>query len=50
MSKKCEFCLGTGYVKDVQYDTDAHRYYDAGLIECKHPNNYGDNPGTDADD
>ena len=43
---QCEFCEDTGYVDDVQYDKNTHRYYKAGLIECKHPNNHGDNPGT----
>lgn len=46
MENVCEFCLNTGYVQNVEYDNDSHNYYNAGLIECKHPHNHGDNPNT----
>lgn len=32
----CKLCEGTGYIKDIQYDTDANCYYDGGSIKCKH--------------
>jgi len=41
----CEFCSNSGFVRDLQYDDVVHNYVPVGLIECKHPNNYGDNPG-----
>jgi hypothetical protein len=43
---ECEFCNDTGFVRDIEYNEDIHTYQDAGLIECKHPHNYGDNPGV----
>jgi len=42
----CEFCQDTGYVQNVEFDEDSHTYQDAGLIICKHPNNYEDYTGA----
>jgi len=39
---KCEFCNDTGYVTNVEYNSDTHRFEEAGLIECKHPDNHED--------
>ncbi len=43
----CEFCNGTGFVTNIEYNSDIHQYVEAGLIECKHPNNYDDYSGAD---
>ncbi len=42
----CEFCQDSGYVQNVEFDEDSHTYQDAGLIICKHPNNYDDISGA----
>lgn len=39
----CEFCHGTGYVTNVEYDNAIHEFVPAGLIECKHPGQYDNN-------
>lgn len=46
----CEFCNGTGYVTNVEFNSDTHEYQEAGLIKCKHPNNYGDYSGATTND
>lgn len=46
----CEFCGDTGYVQNVEFDEDSHTYQDAGLIKCKHPNNYEDYTGATGTD
>jgi hypothetical protein len=38
----CEFCNNSGFVTNLEYDTDTHQFIDAGLIECKHPDNYNE--------
>ena len=43
----CEFCDGTGWVQNVEYDDSVHAFVPAGLIKCKHPNNYEDYSGAD---
>ncbi len=38
----CEFCNGTGWVSNLEFDADTHTFVPCGLIECKHPNDYDD--------
>jgi hypothetical protein len=33
----CKFCNNTGFVTNLEYDSDVHAYIPAGMIECKHP-------------
>lgn len=46
MKKICEFCLGTGVIQNLEYDKELHQFFDAGVLECNHSNNHGDNPGV----
>lgn len=48
MKDVCEFCLNTGYVQNVEFNEDIHKYVNAGLLECKHPNNYEDYSGANS--
>lgn len=35
--EECEFCCDTGFVTNIEYDSDIHQFVYAGLIKCKHP-------------
>lgn len=49
-TEECEFCNGTGFVTNIEYNSDIHQYVEAGLIKYKHPNNHDDYSGADAND
>jgi hypothetical protein len=33
----CEFCNNSGFVTDLEYNTDVHTFVPVGQIECRHP-------------